>query len=201
RWLSVLSHSISAYLAFLGGLIFIVSATLPTSFSRLPEFLRVLPKSVLGAGHLVCALSGTALLFVSYGLEKRNAKAFSATVALFVAGIAGAFLKGFSWEVCVMAAIILLAICLARNRFYRNSSFFEQKTPYYWSGAAFTAIAFVFALGWFLYHPMWDKAATWGFDKPFNSSRALLAYICMIAMLMVGWLWKMWLRKKASGKN
>lgn len=202
RWLSVLSHTISSWLAFVGGVIFLISATLPTAFSRLPEIFQAAPKAVLGVGHLLCALSGAFLLFVSYGLEKRNAKAFWLTVWLFAAGIAGAFVKGFSWEVCLMEAVILLAICLARRRFYRNASFASLKIPFYWIGAGVTVLAFVFALGWFLYHPAWDRAARWGFDKPFNASRTLLAYICAAAALAGGWIWKFLAsRKNAPAPN
>lgn len=196
RWLSVLSHSISAYLTFVGGLILLVSATLPTSFSALPELMRQWPKPLLGCGHFVCALSGAALLFASYGLERRQAKAFKLVVALFAAGICGALLKGFSWEAALMAAIILLAVCLARRRFYRTSSLYEVKIPPYWLLAGMAVLACVFMLGWFLYHPAWDKAATWGFDRPFNASRTLLAFGGIVVMLFLSWMWRLWLRQK-----
>lgn len=201
RWLSVLSHSISAYLTFVGGLILLVSATLPTAWSKLPLLLQNLPPYVLGIGHFICALSGAALLFVSYGLERRQNIAFRLAVMLFCAGICGALLKGFSWETALMASVILLAICLARRRFYRTSFFFEEKIPFYWLGASFIALGVVFMLGWFLYHPAWDKAATWGFDRPFNSSRTLTAFIGIIVMLFISWMWRFWLRKKNSGNS
>lgn len=201
RWLSVLSHSISAYLTFVGGLILMVSATLPTSFQKLPALMASWPKSLLGIGHFVCALSGAALLFVSYGLERRQSRAFGLAVGLFCSGIAGALLKGFSWEAATMCAIILFSICLARRRFYRTSFFFEEKIPPYWLGAAFAALAVTFMLGWFLYHPSWDKAATWGFDRPFNASRTLLAYGGIVIMLVISWMWRFWLRKRSGFKT
>lgn len=196
RWLSVLSHSISAYLTFIGGLILLVSATLPTRFNALPHFLQVMPKQVLGVGHLMCALSGAALLFASYGLERRQNRAFKLVVFLFATGIMGALLKGFSWEAAIMAAVILLTICIAKRRFYRTSFFFEEKLPLYWLAGAFSAIGVVFLLGWFLYHPTWGKAATWGFVNPFNASRTLLSFGCIILMLMVSWIWRIVLRRK-----
>lgn len=199
RWLSVLSHSISAYLAFVGGVILLVSATLPTAFSRLPEIYSLMPKSVLGIGHMVCALSGAALLFASYGLERRQNRAFALVVFLLLCGIGGALLKGFAWETALMAAIILLAIWIGRRRFYRTSFFFTEKVAPYWLAAAFAALSCVFLLGWFLYSPLWDRAATWGFDSPFNASRTLTSFAAIVAMLFVGWMWRMWMRRGHDG--
>lgn len=196
RWLSVLSHSISAYLAFVGGVILLVSSTLPTAFAKLPQFYSALPGSVLGLGHLACALSGAALLFASYGLERRQNGAFRLVAGLLICGIVGALLKGFAWETALMTSIILFAICLGRRRFYRTSFFFREKIPFYWLLAALAVLAVVFALGWFLYHPAWDRATTWGFDRPFNASRTLTAFAGIAAMLFMGWMWRIWLRRK-----
>lgn len=199
RWLSVLSHSIASYLSFVGGLILLVSATLPTNWTKMPMFMQELPRSILGIGHFICALSGAALLFASYGLERRQNRAYRLTVWLFSLGIFGALLKGFSWETALMAAVILLAICLARRRFYRTSFFFMEKIPVYWLGAAFAALGLVFLLGYLLYSPSWNKAATWGFDRPFNASRTLTAFTGIIAMLAVAWMWRIWQRYRRGG--
>lgn len=201
RWLAVLSHSITAYLVFVAGLILVVSATLPTYWERMPEFMRYWPKFVLGIGHFTCALSGAALLFASYGLERRQSRAFWLVVCLLIAGMAGALLKGFSWETSLMTGLVLLAVCLARRRFYRTSFFFQERLPLNWLGAAFSALGVVFLLGWFIYHPAWDRAATWGFERHFNASRVLIAYAGILAMLILAWIWRFWLRKKTPGNN
>lgn len=198
RWLSVLSHSISSYLAFVGGVILLVSATLPTNWSELPQILQDLPRSFLGVGHMICALSGAALLFASYGLERRQNRAFRLVVFLLGAGILGALLKGFSWQTALMASVILLAIWIGRRRFYRTSFFFNEKLPVYWLVGAFSVIAVVFMLGWFLYHPAWDRAATWGFDRPFNASRTLTSFVAIIALVFVGWMWRVWMRRRGG---
>lgn len=198
RWLSVLSHSIAAYLTFVCGLILLVSATLPTSWRDLPAIMQAWPRSLLGVGHFVSALSGAALLFTSYGLERRQHYAFRLSVWLMAAGILGALLKGFAWETALMAAVILAAVVLAHKRFYRTSFFFMERIPLYWLCGAFAALGFVFLLGWFLYHPAWDRAATWGFDRPFNASRTLTAFAGIIAMLIAAWIWRFWQRRKNS---
>ncbi len=201
RWLSVLSHSIAAYLTFVGGLILLVSATLPTAWKTLPQIMQTWPKWVLGTGHLCCTLCGAGLLFVSYGLERRQTRAFRLAVAMLAGGIFGALLKGFSWQVALMAATILFAVCLANRRFYRTSFFFEEKIPPYWLGAAFAALACVFMLGWFLYHPAWDRATSWGFERPFNASRTLLGFGAIVVMLACAWLWRLFLRARKRRIN
>lgn len=195
RWLSVLSHTISSYLVFIAGVIFLVSATLPTDFRHLPELMAYWPKSLLGVGHFISALSGAALLFVSYGLEKRQKSAYRLSIILIGLGILGVLLKGFSWQVAIMGIIIMVAIACAHKRFYRNSSFFQLRTPLYWFVASFLVLGFVFLLGWFLYHPAWDRAASWGFDRPFNASRTLLAYGGIVIFLFIGWMYSVWQRR------
>ncbi|WP_308621002.1 lysylphosphatidylglycerol synthetase family protein [uncultured Desulfovibrio sp.] len=196
RWLSVLSHSISAYLVFVAGLILLVSATLPTAPRTIALLAQWLPMSVLGVGHFVCAISGAALLFVAYGLERRQARAFHLATGLLCFGILGALLKGLAWETALMVAVVLLAVCLAHNRFYRRSFFWEEPIPAYWLFGALAALGLVFLLGWFLYHPAWDRATTWGFERPFNASRTLRAFIGIVVVLMISWGWRLLLRQR-----
>lgn len=200
RWLSVLSHSISAYLVFVAGLILLVSATLPTSSHNIAILLKWFPESVVGAGHFVCALSGAALLFVSYGLERRLASAFKLTVILMICGIMGALLKGFAWETAIMILVVLLAICLAKKRFYRGTSFWEDQISLHWALSALAVIAIVFFLAWFLYHPSWDRAASWGFERPFNAARTLRAFIGIAVLLVLSFWWKIRIRLNKKKK-
>lgn len=198
RWLSVLSHLISSYLVFIGGAILLVSSTLPTDFKNLPEIMLNWPKSLMGIGHLACAASGAALLFVSYGLERRQRAAFRLAISLLITGILGALLKGFSWQTSIMAGVILIALLCASKRFYRTSSFVKLKIAAYWKAGAYCVLGFIFALGWFLYHPAWDRAAAWGFDRPYNASRTLLSYGGIILMLFLGWMLSVWSRTRTK---
>ena len=201
RWLSLLSHSISAYLVFVAGLILLVSATLPSAPQTINLLAQWLPMSVIGAGHFVCALSGAALLFVSYGLERRQTCAFRLATALLGLGILGALFKGLSWETALMVAVILFSVCLAHKRFYRRSFFWEEPIPAYWLFGALAALGVAFLLGWFLYHPAWDKAVSWGFERPFNASRTLRAFIGIAAALMISWCWRLYLRNRQKRRQ
>ncbi len=201
RWLSVLSHSIAAYAAFVGGLVLLVSATLPTLPHSAALLDAWLPKGVPAVGHFVCALSGAALLFASYGLERRQSRAFKLAVLFLILGIAGALLKDFSWEVALMAGVVLLAVGLARRRFYRSSFFWEEPIPLYWLAGALGALALVFFLGWVIYHPAWDRAVSWSFERPLNASRTLRAFTGIALVLLVSWLWRTTLRHRQRRKK
>ncbi len=195
RWLSALSHSIAAYATFVGGLVLLVSATLPTLPHTVTQLNAWLPKGVPAVGHFVCALAGAALLFVSYGLERRQTRAFQLTVLLLILGMAGALLKGFSWEAALMAGVVLLAVCLARRHFYRSSFFWEEPIPLYWLVGAVGALLLSFFLGWAIYHPAWDRAASWGFERPLNASRTLRAFAGITLVLLLSWFWRLTLRQ------
>lgn len=198
RWLSVLSHSITSYLTFAAGVILLGSATLPTAFQRLPEFFQELPRPLMAIGHFICALCGAGLLFASYGLERRQQRAYNLVVFLLVMGIAGALLKGFSWETALMAAAILLAVCLAKRRFYRTSFFFQEKLPVHWIGAAIGTLALFILLGWVLYYPAWSRFAVLGFERASNSARAFWSFVGIVAVLLLAWIWRAWLRRKST---
>lgn len=200
RWLSVLSHSIAAYLVFVAGLILLVSATLPSSSHDIGLLLKWLPESILGLGHFVCALGGAGLLFVSYGLERRQSSAFRMAVILLILGIIGALVKGLAWETALMVLVVLLAICLAKRRFYRRTSFWRDQISVHWVLSALAVIAFVFFLAWFLYHPSWDKATSWGFERPFNAARTLRAFIGIAVFLILSFWWKIRMQTRQNKK-
>ncbi|GHU96095.1 membrane protein [Deltaproteobacteria bacterium] len=199
RRFSVLSHSIAAHAAFIGGVILLVSATLPALPGNVARLKAVFPAFVPDAAHFVCALSGAALLFVSCGLERRQTGAYTLAAVLLGLGMLGAVLKGLSWEAALMVSVVLLAVCLARRRFYRSSFFWEEPFPVYWLVGALGALGAVFLLGWCIYHPAWDKIASWGFEHPLNASRVFRAYVGIAAALPFCWAWRAIRRRGRRG--
>ena len=195
RWLFVLSHSIAAYITFAAGCILLVSATLPC-LTPMMYRMSALPWWLVQGGHFVCALSGAMLLFVSYGLERRQRRAFHLAVIFLSLGIVGALLKSFGWLTAAMVAVILLAVCLAHRRFYRSSFFWEEAVPLYWLVGALGVLLLVFAMGWGIYHPAWDRAGSWGFEQPFNAGRVLRAYIGIAIAVSLSWVWRITLRRR-----
>ena len=167
--------------------------TLPAVVAQLDDFL---PRTLLMGGHLVCALSGALLLFVAYGLERRQNRAFWMAVILLLLGIAGALLKGLSFLAAGAALVVLITVWLSRRRFYRSSFFWEEAIPAHWLVLAFAALGLAMGLGWFIYHPAWDRATLWGFEQHFNASRVLLADVGIAVVVLVSWLVRVSLRAR-----
>ena len=51
-------------------------------------------------------------------------------------------------------------------------------------------------LGWFIYHPAWDRAALWGFEQHFNASRVLLADVGIAVVVLASWIVRVSLRAR-----
>ena len=51
-------------------------------------------------------------------------------------------------------------------------------------------------LGWFIYHPAWDRATLWGFEQHFNASRVLLADVGIAVVVLVSWIVRVSLRAR-----
>ena len=197
RWFSVLSHSVSAYAVFVAGVILLASSLLPPAHHALALAEEFLPYRLVAVGNFVAAVAGAALLFVSYGLERRQKRAFRMAVCFLVLGIAGALLHGFSWIAASMVCVVLLTVCLAQRRFYRSSFFWEEALPPHWLGGASAVLALAVLVAWALYHPSWNKAAQWGFDRPHMAAQTAYAFAGIGMGLGLSWIWRVFLRFRA----
>ena len=196
RWLSVLSHSISAYMVFTAGAILLASALLPPGRHILHMVRELIPYQVVAVGHFVTAVSGGALLFISYGLERRQARAFQLAALFLGLGLVGSLLNGFSWITALMVSLVFCTVCLARRRFYRSSFFWEEPIPAFWLAGALGVLGLAAAVAWALYHPSLNKAAQWGFDRPHMAAQTLYAFGGVAVGLVASWLWRAALRQR-----
>ncbi len=185
RYLSVLSPVISSYTTFLAGVILLISSTLPSGPADVAEVAGMLPGFLIPVGHLVCAVSGCMLLFVSYGLGERQRLAFRYAAACFLLGILGALLKGFSWVPALMALALFLPLLAGHRRFYRKSWFLGEHISVHWTLVGLLVVVCNYALGWALYHTEWGMNAIMNFDGPLNAVRVRLANIAIAVILAV----------------
>lgn len=185
RWLSVVSPIIVSYLVFLAGIILLVASTLPNRAADVAWVAGALSESLVPVGHLVCALAGCLLLFVSYGLGQRQKYAFRYAIVLLCAGVVGALLKGFSWQAALMAGVMLIPLLAARFRFYRHSWLLGEPIPLYWTLAGLCVVLVNFVLGWCLYHTEWGHLALMSFDDAADAARVRLANMAIVVLLAV----------------
>lgn len=191
RWLSVLSHSIAAYMAFAAGALLLARSLWPVDGVLLPPgMMHFFPAPLTALGHFMMAFVGAALLFVSYGLERRQARAFSLAVGLLCLGCVGSLLYGLSWITTSMAGVVLLTVCLARRHFYRSSFFWEERIPVYWLGGALGVLILTAAVGGALYHIHGSSFALWGRDDVGMGRRVAWNFLGITVGLAASWAWR-----------
>lgn len=190
RWLSVLSHSVASLATFTAGVTLIISAMLPTLPAMQAQLEGWLPPFVPVAAHALCTLCGFSLLFLAYGLERRQAVALRWSVLCLSLGALACLLKGANWVEALIVSLVLVTVLMARRRFYRTSCFYEEKIPPQWFIPLIVVCCAVLAMGYFIYAPVWDRATTWGFDSAYNMSRVLVSLAIAVLALLCAALWR-----------
>lgn len=187
RWLLVLSPTISSFLGFAAGAFLLVTSTFPNRPADVAWITQYVPAVLVPVGRFLCAGAGASLLFLSYGLQRRQRIPFCACVACLVLGIIGALLKGVSWPAALLALVVLLTLFSASHRFYRRSFFFEERIPPVWYLGAIAVLLFNFGMGWALYHTAWGQQALLDFNRPVGAAvvRAANLGIAVVLCLVV----------------
>ena len=76
RWVSVLSPTISAYLSLASGAILLLFSSLPPAKASMQAVARFLPVEACYLGTALCALAGCVLVFLPYGLIRRQLRSW-----------------------------------------------------------------------------------------------------------------------------
>ncbi len=195
RWLRVLSHSITAYMTFALGVCYLVSSIWPLS----QELLRgpaALPAPITALSQYLLAAAGATLLFVSYGLEHREACARKATQLVILMGMVAALGHGFSWITALFGLALFALVQLSKHRFYRTASFYRDGLPLYWLTAALGTLLVLFFSAWALYHLAWSWQTLVGANAQLNACRSLRAFLLIFVCLIALWGRRQLTRKK-----
>lgn len=200
RWLSVLSHSISAWATFSAGIILLAFSVLPTPGDVRALLTSYVPIQATAAGHWFGAFSGAALLFLAYGLEARQAAAWRLSVFFLSLGFVCTLLKGLHWLPAGMLLLVILAVVMAKRRFYRRSSFWETSIPLRWLWPSWLVLSSATGFAWMLYHRHLARASLWDVDhRAYNAGSNLRAVIGVSAALLLIWAWRVWRRAQTRG--
>ncbi len=187
RWLSVLSHSINARITYSIGIMLLIFNVLP--IWQKGQLYLFIPWShtmslIL---HSLCTLSAAMLLFLAYGLEMRQNRAWRLTLFFLSVGIVTAILNGMHLFVILVMLALFVSIIAAKKRFYRKSFFWENNFPIQWlwptwvvRGIAFI-LAFLFGKGQSSYWAHGDFALAF-----FNMHTIISVYIILLGI----WTWR-----------
>ena len=175
---------LTAVVTFVGGVILLLSGSLPASALRHEWVKSVLSLPFVESSHLLASLVGVALLVVSHALLRRRERAFYAAIFLLAAGAVFALAKGFDYEEAALLAVIILFLLPFRSAFYRKSGeSLLSVTPAWLAVMAITICAATW-LGFFAYrHVEYSNQLWWQFSWDSDAPRFLRTSVAVIAVL------------------
>jgi len=175
-----------ATLAFVAGLVLLLSGATPAAEGRLALLDRFVPLGVIETSHFVGSIAGAALLVLSQGLARRLDAAWFVTALTLIVGIAASLLKGFDYEEAGLLLAVLLILWRAHPAFDRRAAFFETRFDATWLAAvAGASIASVW-LGLFAFkHVDYANELWWQFALRGEASRFLRATVGVAVLFLV----------------
>ncbi|MFT3964326.1 MAG: bifunctional lysylphosphatidylglycerol flippase/synthetase MprF [Sphingobium sp.] len=190
--ISGIAPTMIAALVFLGGMVLLVSGSLPALRGRADLLLRIVPLPFVEASHLAASLVGVALLILSPGLYRRLDGAFWLTRALLLAGAAFSLLKGLDYEEAGVMLVLAALLQWTRGAFYRRTRLTQDMLSPGWLATVAVMVGLPIWLGFFAYkHVAYRNDLWWHFSQAGDASRFLRASLT-VAVLLVGLaLWRL----------
>jgi phosphatidylglycerol lysyltransferase len=180
--LQIAPHLFAA-MAFLAGLVLLLSGAVPAVHARLAWLTRLLPLPVVEISHLFASVIGLFLLLVARGLQRRLDGAYVLTLVFLAAGVVFSLLKGADWEEASFLLAVMLLLLPCRAYFYRHSALFEVSFTPGWIISILGAIAATIWLGFFVYHHVdYSHDLWWQFALRGDAPRFLRATMAIVVV-------------------
>lgn len=181
-----------AALVFLGGMVLLVSGSLPALPTRTKALIDLLPLPFIEASHMAASLAGATLLLLSSGLYRRLDGAFWLTRLVLIAGAIFSLLKGLDYEEACVMLVIAALLQWTRPAFYRRTQFTADALTAGWLATVATAIGLSMWIGFFAFkHVAYSNDLWWRFAQKGDASRFLRASFS-VAVLLVGFaVWRL----------
>jgi phosphatidylglycerol lysyltransferase len=184
RMFEPLIPPLSAGIAFLGGIVLLISAVVPDLHHRLEMLADVLPMPFLEMSHLGASFVGLALLIVARGLARRLWRAWFLALILFSLGTIFALAKAFAWEEALMLALMAGTLLLFRDSFYRKPLGEHFSLSWGWLASVGTTAFAILWLGLFAYrHVEYANELWWEFAWDAQASRFLRVSVLILTFL------------------
>ncbi|MRG57190.1 bifunctional lysylphosphatidylglycerol flippase/synthetase MprF [Phyllobacterium sp. SYP-B3895] len=184
RMFEPLIPPLSAGIAFLGGIVLLISAVIPGLHSRLEVLADILPMPFLEMSHLGASFVGLALLIVARGLARRLWRAWFLALILFSLGAIFALTKSLAWEEALIVTLMAGTLLLFRDSFYRRPLNERFTLTWGWLASIGTTAFAVIWLGFFAYHHVeYANELWWEFAWDAQASRFLRATVLVLTIL------------------
>ena len=192
RAASLIAPRLFAIMAFVGGLVLLISGVLPAEAERLARLGTLLPQPVIELSHLTGSLIGVALLILARGLDHRIAEAWSLTVSLLAVGIVVSLLKGFDYEEAIVLAVTLVALVASRPEFYRHASLLDERPSLaWWIGVGATFLGVLWLIEFSYRHVEYANELWWQVELQADAPRALRAALASALILSAYGAWQL----------
>jgi phosphatidylglycerol lysyltransferase len=173
-----LTPNVLAVLAFIAGVVLLLSGSTPAVPGRLALLGRLLPLGVIEVSHFGGSVAGVALLILSQGLSRRLDAAYYLTALAIVVGMAASLLKGFDYEEATLLLFVLVVLLRARPAFDRRAAFFDTRFSAAWIASLAGALVASVWLGLFAFkHVDYSNQLWWQFETHSDVSRFLRASV------------------------
>ena len=174
-----------AFVAFIGGVLLLLSGATPAAKTRLLLLGRFLPLSVMEISHFLGSLVGVGLILLAVSLRRRIDAAYILASFLLGTGIVLSLLKGFDYEEAVILAIMLVAFLPSRRHFYRKASLISQRFSLGWIVAVFLTLLCSAWLGLFSFKNLeYSKQMWWQFTLHGDAPRFLRAMVGAVGTVL-----------------
>jgi phosphatidylglycerol lysyltransferase len=187
-WSSRLVPVMASGLAFLNGVVLLVSTATPGIPERMETIKDIVPLAVIEASTILGSIIGLMLLIIARGLYRKLNGAYVIAVLLCLSGSIVALSKGIDYEEALILTGSALILWLCREEFYRRTSFLNSPFTSGWIVAIACALGGMVWLIFFSYkHVEYAHELWWQFEYDAEVSRSLRAGLgAVIGLVMFG---------------
>jgi phosphatidylglycerol lysyltransferase len=176
-----------------GGIVLLISGSLPAVQLRMHVLDDILPQPFIEVSHVAGSITGMALIILAAGLYRRLDGAFWMTRLLLLAGALFSLLKGIDYEEAFVLLVIAGLLQWTAPAFYRKTRFTAEILTPAWLLALGIAASLSLAIGLFAYkHVAYDNALWWQFGAPHGGAARFLRAELAVGMILIGaLLWRL----------
>lgn len=172
-------------LAFLGGLVLLISGVTPAEPDRLSELHYAVPLPFVQTSHFLGSVTGVCLLVLARGLLGRLERAWLLTMGFLAAGAVFSLLKGLDYEEATISLIIGAILWVFRSSFYRRPPGRIGYITLGWLAVVTLTVGAAITLGVIAYQDVsYRESLWWDFAWHGDAPRFLRAAVGMLVVIV-----------------
>ena len=172
--------------AFLAGVVLLVTGAIPADDQRLAWLASVLPLPVIEASHFLASVVGAVLIVFAWGVERRVRFAYHAVIGLFACGALLSLLRSFDVRLATLLAAASVLFLLAGRTFPRGGSLVHEPMEPRWIFTVGAVLLVDFWIAVLTYrHVAFGSDTWWRFALHGDGPRSLRAAVGASVVLLL----------------